>query len=186
MLLGGTLLGLVSLIPTRLAAQPMIAQAEAPRAARVRVACPTDLETLTTALLRDLPSYINRVSLRTLPRQTGLGSYAVATSRPDLRPLPTISSEYTNPQEDTLHQVFFTVLERQYTGRQPTELQHYHWLFLAQTPTGWRVALMFSRLGPYPSNQQPLTPPRESSQGITAQAIRSWLNNCQAGAIRPQ
>jgi hypothetical protein len=43
---------------------------------------------------------------------------------------------------------------------------------------------MFSHVGSYPNSTQPLTVPRESSDSLTAQAIRLWLRDCQAGAVR--
>lgn len=151
---------------------------------RPRYACPTELQPLTTTLLRDLPSYINRLNQRLLPKQSR-ASYAIAASQPELEPLPLSSSEVKNPEDDKLHQVFFTVLERQYAGKQVSEFQEYHWLFLAQTEEGWRLALMFSRLGVRSSdNRKLITPPRESSQSLTAQAIRLWLRDCRAGAIK--
>jgi hypothetical protein len=144
-----------------------------------RLVCPTELEPLTQALLRDLPSYINRLSRRDRVRT---GEYAIAASQPELEPLPTGSSEY--PADPSLKQVFFTVLDRQYSQRQVTQFQQFHWLFLARTPSGWRLALLYSRIGSSLTAAQPrLSPPRESSQGVTGQAIRTWLRDCQAGAI---
>ncbi|QZZ22444.1 hypothetical protein J5X98_08755 [Leptothermofonsia sichuanensis E412] len=151
---------------------------------RPRVTCPARVEPLTTALLRDLPHYLNRVHLRQLHRQTGGLLYAIVASQPDFTPLPAQSREYNNPVDENLHQVFFTVLERQYIGQHLEEYQHYHWLFLTKTRDGWRIALMFSHVGSYPNSTQPLTVPRESSDSLTAQAIRLWLRDCQAGAVR--
>jgi hypothetical protein len=112
-------------------------------------------------------------------------TYAILASQPDFMPLPTDSSEYPNPNDANLHQVFFTVLERQYLGKRVVEFQQYHWLFLAQTADGWRLALLFSRLGSYPRDRQPITPPRDSSQSATAEAIRTWLSSCESGAVKP-
>ena len=151
---------------------------------RPRVTCPTELETLTPAMLRDLPSYMNRQYIRVVARRVESISYAIAASQPEFMPLPAESSEYTNPIDKNLHQVFFTVLERQYFGKRVTEFQHYHWLFLTQTIDGWQVALMFSRFGGYPTEQQPLTPPKDSSQSLTAQAVRLWLRDCRAGSVK--
>lgn len=146
--------------------------------------CPAALEPLTATLLRDLPGYINRSNARLGSQQTE-PTYAVVASQPDFLPLPTGSSEYQNPTDANLHQVFFTVLERQYAGKQVAEFQQYHWLFLAQTAEGWRLALLFSRIGSYPSDRQPVTPPRDSSQSATADAIRNWLRSCESGAVKP-
>jgi hypothetical protein len=160
------------------------AKAAQPHFIRPRVTCPADVETLTTAMLKDLPSYVNRAYLRTIGNKTGGMSYAIAATQPTFEPLPTLSSEYANPPDPNLHQVFFTMLERQYLGRQMAELQNYHWLFLSQTPDGWKIALMFSRFGSYPAGKSPVTAPQDSSQSLTAQAIRMWLRDCQAGAVR--
>lgn len=167
------------------AVPPLLAKKTRPD--RSRYTCPAELQPLTQTLLRDLPSYINRLYLRTVgQRADNALSYALIASQPELTPLPIGSAEYSPPQDENLHQVFFTVLERQYSDHRSTELQHYHWLFLAQTQTGWQVALMFSRLGAYPADRtRVLTPPRDSSQSLTAQAIRTWLRDCQAGAVRP-
>jgi hypothetical protein len=135
-------------------------------------------------MLQDLPTYINRIHLRTIHEKTDSFLYAIAASQPDFVPLPAESSEYPNPPDKNLHQIFFTVLERQYVGQQIAEFQHYHWLFLTKTVDGWQIALMFSRLGFYPAKEQPVTPPRDSSQSLTAQAIRTWLRDCAAGSVR--
>ncbi|NJN87987.1 MAG: hypothetical protein HC881_18960 [Leptolyngbyaceae cyanobacterium SL_7_1] len=91
-----------------------------------------------------------------------------------LEPAPAIN---TDPR-----QVFFTMLERRYSGTQTIRLQHYHRVFLTETDEGWRLALMQSSIGDYPA-QQPSSPPYDSSEGATAQAIRLWLRDCDAGAI---
>lgn len=157
---------------------------ESDRAGNNQLVCPTELEPLITALLRDLPSYITRSHDRALRQQVDSMSYAIVASRPEFMPLPVESSEYANPRTENLYQVFFTVLERQYAQNRVTELQQYHWLFLTQTNNGWQLAFMFSRIGSYPpTTRQVLTPPRESSNGITAQAIRTWLRDCRAGAV---
>ncbi len=155
-----------------------------PQYIRPRVTCPSDLGTLAPAMLRDLPSYMNRQYIRVVARRVEGISYAIAASQPDFTPLPAASSEYANPVDKNLYQIFFTVLERQYFGTRVREFQHYHWLFLTKTIEGWQIALMFSRLGSYPHDQQPMTPPKDSSQSLTAQAIRLWLRDCQAGSVK--
>ncbi len=82
-------------------------------------------------------------------------------------------------------QVFFTTLEGQYSDGKMFELQNFHWLFLTKTDSGWRLALMYSRFSSSPS-VKPATPPQESSNGIMGQAIRVWLKDCNAGAVRSQ
>ena len=150
--------------------------------------CPKDVETLTEKLLLDLPSYANRISqsARRLNRTVDIYSYVLVAGRPEFAPLTLGPGEYnpadsTGPQQP--QQVFLTTLERQYTAGKAVELQQYHWLFLTQTSSGWRLAIMFSRTGTYPSKRPP-TPPRDSSDGVVAQAIRTWLRDCQGGAIQ--
>jgi hypothetical protein len=53
---------------------------------------------------------------------------------------------------------------------------------LTQTATGWRLAMMFSRIGSYPAKNPP-SPPRDSSNGVVGQAVRAWLRDCRAGSI---
>jgi hypothetical protein len=151
-----------------------------------RYTCPTETQPLTNLLLRDLPGYVNRVYTRVVYPQVKDWTYAILASQPEFEPLPVNSREYPNPQDESLQQVFFTILERQYRGNQSTLLQQYHWLFLTRTQSGWQIAFMFSRVGAYPTGvQTTLTPPRESSEEITAQAIRLWLRDCEAGVIKP-
>jgi hypothetical protein len=154
---------------------------------RPKSTCPAQVEPLVTALLRDLPGYMNRIYLRRVQQRFAAASwnYAIVASQPDLNPLPLDPSPYKNPQDENLHQVFFTMLERQYSGKTSVEWQHYHWLFLTQTQSGWRVAILLSRFGSYPSDRtRPMTPIRESSQSLTAEAIRTWLRDCHAGAVK--
>lgn len=147
-----------------------------------------DVETLTAQLLKDLPSYANRVSqrLRRPNRIFDIYTYVLLAGRPEFAPLTLGPGEYL-PSEptamDETTQVFITTLERQYTDGKPVELQEYHWLFLTKTNSGWRLAMMFSRTGTYPSKQPP-TRPRDSSNGVIAQAVRIWLRDCQAGSVR--
>lgn len=139
-----------------------------------------NVETLTGQLLRDLPSYTNRISQNVRRKTTNVYSYVIAAGRPEFAPLTLGPGDYSpadSPQPP--QQVFLTTLERQYTDGKAVELQQYHWLFLTQSSSGWRLAMMFSRIGTYPSGRPP-TPPRDSSDGIIAQAIRTWLRDCQA------
>jgi hypothetical protein len=146
-----------------------------------------DVERLTTQLLKDLPSYANRVSQRARRRdRTDLYSYILLVGHPEFAPLTLGPGEYKPTSlVESPQQVFITTLERQYINGNPVELQQYHWLFLTQTSSGWRLAMMFSRIGAYPAKQPP-TRPRDSSNGVIAQAIRTWLRDCQAGAVRLQ
>ncbi|KJH73521.1 hypothetical protein [Aliterella atlantica] len=147
-----------------------------------------DVETLTNRLIKDLPSYTNRVTQRSrrLKRVVDIYSYVLLAGRPEFAPLslgPGVyaPTEPTSSQEP--QQVFITTLERQYTAGKLVQLQQYHWLFFTRTDSGWRLAFMFSRTGNYPNNRPP-TPPRESSNGAVAQAVRIWLRDCQAGTLR--
>lgn len=146
-----------------------------------------DVETLSTQLVKDLPNYTNRVNQksRRLTRSIDIYSYVLLAGKPEFAPLSLGPGEYTStlPSSDQPQQVFITTLERQYTSGKSVELQQYHWLFLTQTTDGWRLAFMFSRTGTYPSSQPP-TPPRESSNGSVAQAVKTWLRDCQAGTLR--
>lgn len=148
---------------------------------RPRTVCPSELEPLTKALLRDLPQYINRLSHQRGGSQAS--HYAIATSQPNFTPLPVITST-PDPKQGGLYQVFFTVLERQYDTRQKTDSQSYHWLFLAHTETtGWQLAILYSRNGFYPDTNREPSPLRETTQEATGRAIRLWLRDCQAGAV---
>lgn len=148
-----------------------------------------DLEILTPQLLKDLPSYANRVSqrLRRPNRTFDIYTYVLLAGRAEFAPLTLGPGEYLPSERtslvETTRQVFITTLERQYTDGKPVELQEYHWLFLTKTDGGWRLAMMFSRTGTYPGGRPP-TRPRDSSNGVIAQAIRTWLRDCQAGSVR--
>lgn len=156
--------------------------------------CPADLETLIPLLLRDLPDYTNRVIRRSRLRGVDYDmTYVVLAGRAEFEPLalgpgrsnPEISPNtgFRRSTENEPRQVFITTLERNYITGKRLELQHYHWLFFTQTAEGWRLAMMFSRLGTLPPHKI-LTPPRDSSNGALATAISLWLRDCYAGAIR--
>jgi len=163
---------------------PPIAQTLTQKTPPIRppATCPTELEPLTKALLRDLPSYINRLSHQ---RSNQFPTYAIAATQPNILPLPVVNSSAINPNQGGLHQVFFTVLEREYDSKKSTAYQYYHWLFLAHTKTsGWQVATLYSRRGFYPTNERYVSPLRETTQELTAQVIRRWLRDCQAGSVQ--
>jgi hypothetical protein len=148
------------------------------------------IESITTYLLRDLPSYANRASQRSrrLTRRGDTFSYTIAAGKPEFQPLPlnpnSTSLDTTKTLSEGVEQVFFTTLERQYTAGKSLELQQFHWLLLTKTSSGWRKVMMFSRGGSFPVTKQPLSPPRESSNGVVAQAVDAWLRDCQAGSVR--
>jgi hypothetical protein len=145
-----------------------------------------DLEGLTTQLMLDLPSYANRVVQRSrrLRRSVDIYPYIVAAGQPELTDLPlnygiNVENQY---ESAGVEQVLFTTLERQYINQQKVELQQFHWLFLTKTNRGWQVVMMFTRTGEYPVKSL-LSPPRNSSDGAIAQAVKLWLRDCQAGSI---
>ena len=152
--------------------------------------CPANIKLLTAELLRDLPSYANRVSQRS--RQPGIpvniSSSVIAAGSAEFAPLTLGPGERTSavavsPSSSEPQQVFFTTLERQYTAGKAVELEQYHWLFLASDVDGWQLATMFSQSSSYPVVKPP-SPPRESSNGVIGQAVRNWLRDCRAGSLR--
>lgn len=157
---------------------------------RPPMTCPTAVEPLTDLLLRDVPDYGNRVSQRSRRsnRYFAPQSHILTASRADIDTLdPRLDNTLPTAAElqaNGLDSIFFTTLERQYLEEDVTLLQHYHWAFLTQTRRGWQLAFMFSRLGDYPATDPP-TPPRDSNQGVIAEAIRLWLRDCEAGAVDP-
>ncbi|MDM9581227.1 hypothetical protein [Nostoc sp. GT001] len=148
-----------------------------------------NLETLTIQLLQKLPSYTNRASQRArrLSRSSQVYSYMLVAGRPEFTPLPLNLEEYSadtsKSAESGVEQVFFTTLERQYIGKKVVELQQFHWLLLTKTQSGWQLVMMFSQAGSH-SEQQPLSPPRDSSNGTVAQGVKAWLRDCEAGSLR--
>jgi hypothetical protein len=154
-------------------------------------ACPEEVEALTALLIRDVPSYANRVMQRSRPRlsrnqKSDRLSYVVVAGRPEFTPLPLSPSNYEiTPKTDQSppQQVFFTTLERQYIAGKAIESQLFHWLFLSKTTEGWRLALMFTQFGSSVRGQPP-TPPQESSNGVVGQAVNNWLRDCRAGVIK--
>ena len=156
---------------------------------RPPMACPEDMETLVTGLLRDLPSYTNRVAARSLPSDADLNGYGtmLLAGRAELEPLeisPQSFSDTPLTSAETVQQVFFTTLERQYTATAVVNLEQYHWLFLTPVENGWRLVLIFSRVAPATTDRPP-SPPQESSEGFVGQAVKLWLRDCRAGALYP-
>lgn len=156
---------------------------------RPATSCPENLETLVAALLRDLPSYANRVASRSLgvAEETGFGTVLLAGAA-ELEPIDLerrASSQLPGSVETDTQQVFFTTLERRYRNREAFNLQGFHWLFLAPSEDGWWLGPMYSSFASYPDGGDRSTPPLESSQGIIGQAVQLWLRDCRAGAIVP-
>ncbi|MDJ0735372.1 MAG: hypothetical protein QNJ47_15165 [Nostocaceae cyanobacterium] len=147
-----------------------------------------NLEILTTNLLRDLPSYANRATQRArrLRRETDVYSYMLVAGKPEFVPLalnPGEENIQVRPKtsEDT-KQVFFTTLGRQYIGGKVVEVQEFHRLLLTKSDGNWWMVMMFSQTGSYPKTKPP-TPPRDSSNGVVAQGIKTWLRDCRAGTV---
>jgi len=171
---------------------------------RLPATCPDDIETLTALLIRDIPTYANRVlhrSVAVLPnyedsddvevgnlliREPYRPAFIIVAGRPELEPLDL--NEYAFTTEPTaggpLTQLFFTTLSRQYSNSNSNEVQSYHWLFLAESEDGWWPAFMFSQIDD-PETLRAPTAPRESSDGSVGQAVQLWLRDCRAGAIDP-
>ncbi len=146
--------------------------------------CPTDLETLTVRMLKDLPNYANRVIQRgrRLERDVDIFSYILVAGRPEFEPLDLGSSQYKPVFPDSTEQIFFTTLEREHGGETAAVIENYHWLFLTKTSSGWRLVMMFSRLGSS-SPDFPLSPVLDSSNSAIAEGIRIWLRDCRANSL---
>lgn len=146
--------------------------------------CPTDVTQLVPLLLRDLPSYANRVIVRARshPQFQSLPT-VIWAAQAEYAPLPVIAER--SLADPNLKQFFFTTLERQRVGDHMQNFQQYHWVLMTPTDAGWQIALSYTRTGIYPQTDQPITPPRESSQGAIAQAAKLWLRDCHVGTIRP-
>lgn len=102
---------------------------------RPPMACPADVETLTTLMIRDIPNYTNRVLQRTsavlqwteadelrlaageLVRQAYQPSHVLIAGQVNLEPLDLAEYTYTTSPEagGPIEQVFFTTRSRQYS-----------------------------------------------------------------------
>lgn len=152
---------------------------------RPQTACPEDFETLSTLLVRDIPSYTNRIlqsSVADIPTAYR-PAYVITANYPERMPLDIKDQVYTtNPDGDeSLHQLFFTTLERQYSGLDAASISHFHWLFLTPSDEGWDMVFIFSAIG----DNETVLPPRDSSQGSVGQAVQRWLRDCRVRAIAP-
>jgi hypothetical protein len=134
--------------------------------------CPTEFQPLITRLLKDLPSYTNRIALRSRPLdQTRTLPQILSAGRPEYEPLPE-----DNTQEDpTLKQVFFTTLERRTLSKTTLTHQHFHRLLLTDTRYGWRMIALYSRNSNGTDTPQP---PIETSTSDLGQGIALWLRDC--------
>lgn len=156
-----------------------------PIVASVPNTCPAKLDSLTNVLVRDLPSYANRLIQQRRKRTETVYSSIVAVSSPEFKPIEIVSREYPVRFANAVPtQVFISTLERQYTGIRSAQVQQFHWLFISKTPIGWRLANIYSRTSVFPSVNAPITPPIESSQTIVGEAIRLWLHDCHLGKVK--
>ncbi|MEO1590484.1 MAG: hypothetical protein AAFU71_04230 [Cyanobacteria bacterium J06632_22] len=179
-------------------AVPSVDELDAPRVLRGplrdSIACPTNLADLTPLLIRDLPTYANRVLQRSLGEVPAVTadpslsqyrpSYVLLAGQSEAAPLDITDRIYTTDSAvgDSLEQLFFTTLERTYNQTAFTEIVHYHWLFLAPVEDGWRLVSMFSAIDARDS-ARPILPPQESSNGSVGRGVTLWLRDCRAGAI---
>ncbi|MGK7954699.1 MAG: hypothetical protein AB4063_05485 [Crocosphaera sp.] len=148
--------------------------------------CPSDLQTLMSWMLKDLPGYGNRVTQRARrsDRTVEVYNYILVAGNPEFEPLPLSNLQYESELPDDTKQVFFTTLERQYTPTEAILLQNYYWLFLTPSSEGWRVVLLFSQLADLEQRDLPL-PPQDAINGAIGQGIKLWLKDCRAGVLRP-
>lgn len=146
--------------------------------------CPDNPKELMPLLLNDLPAYSNRVIQRTqnLNQSAGTKNYIITASEAEYEPLNLPRIQYNPIDDHDPEQVFFTVLERQYINNRIVKIPTYHWLFLTQTASGWRMVMMFSRFGT--ANSKPPTPPRETTNGIIGRGVQLWLRDCRARTVR--
>jgi hypothetical protein len=141
-------------------------------------ACPTEVKSLVSQMLKDIPSYTNRAYVR----GNIFNTYLMLASPPDFEPLsigailPPDSSLAKTP--NTV-QVFFTTLDRMHGLGDPIPLQQYHWLFLAPGSQGWQLKKMYTMTGPYPAGAESPTTPRDSTGESLALAIQDWFKDCQ-------
>lgn len=156
-----------------------------PEISMARSRCPQNLESLTEQLLKDLPSYANRVIQRTkLPSRTQDNStYFILAGQLEFNPLTeNLQGSYIpvfpEAETETVKQVFFTMLERQYHKKAAHSVESYHWLFLTKTEQGWYLVTLYSRFG-LPDRDHPPTPPKETSNGLIGTAIQLWLRDCR-------
>ncbi|MBR8826300.1 MAG: hypothetical protein DSM107014_00095 [Gomphosphaeria aponina SAG 52.96 = DSM 107014] len=162
-------------------ATPSLVQAEL--SANYHSWCPADLEKLTTVMLQELPNYANRVIHSSQSLGSTNSGYVIVAGQPEFKPLKLNELQYTPVLPESSEQVFFTTLERQYLNGKIVEVQNYHWLFLTQTPTGWRMIMIFSRTGSDHQNRPP-APPQETSNGVIGQAIGVWLRDCNSRFLK--
>ena len=147
--------------------------------------CPNTLNLLIERMLRDLPSYANRVIQRSRDsfKTDPLKTYVLAAGASDFQPLALKNRQYKSRLNDQPQQVFFTTLERSFAQHGFQDSQNYHWLFLSNLGGSWKLVMLYTRLGSF-NSQLTSSPPEENSEGIIGQAISFWLRDCQTGNLR--
>ncbi|BAQ63707.1 hypothetical protein [Geminocystis sp. NIES-3709] len=153
--------------------------------------CDYNLDDLSKLLVKDIPDYANRVIQRSRIHSHPLDFfpiYVITAGNTELQSLPLAQNQYKttlkSSSEDDIKQVFFTTLERQYSSNDLIiETQNFHWLMVTETPKGWQMIMLLTKLG-YPddlNNQNFISsPPRDSSEGIIGQSVKLWLRDCQS------
>lgn len=145
--------------------------------------CQLGIEPLMEAMLDELPDYANRVIQRSRLGEVDGASdraiYVILAGRAEFDPIESDLAAL----DDSVEQVFFTTLERHYRGDRVATVQNYHRLFLTLTPSGWRLAALYTRFGTE-ARDRPALPPEETSNGSIGQAARLWLRDCRSGAVR--
>ena len=121
--------------------------------------CPADFPSLSKALAKDLPDYLNRTYSR-----LKINREVMTIAQPELEPL-TLAPEQSSDR--LIQQIFLSVLERQ-TGKVET-YQRAYWLFLVPTNNGWRLSMAFMRIGQ--------APPVDVSDAAIADATNKWLRD---------
>jgi hypothetical protein len=121
--------------------------------------CPTDFPSLSAALAKDLPDYLNRVYSRLRIKRE-----VMTISQPELEPLPLAPDQ---ARDRLPQQVFLSILERP-TGKIETS-QRAYWLFVIPTSNGWRLSMAFMRIGQ--------APPVDASDAAIADATNRWLRD---------
>lgn len=180
---------------------------------RSATVCPREFESLTEAMLRDLPDYTNRVLARSTPRSgltlseelghtperpLAIGSniqthVAIASQATYADAVPGIRWSSPSPEAlaaNGVQQVFFTTLERQYRGGGRRSISGHRLTRLQHYH--WAIMTQAAdgwRLVGLFSRladypaSQPPSPFVDSTYGDVGHAIQLWLRDCRAGAI---
>lgn len=145
--------------------------------------CPQDIQSLGNLLVKDIPSYANRViqKSRNSSRSTqSMPIYIIVASNAEFEPLPLNQTQYQGSNNEGIKQIFFTTLERHYLSKDKViETQNYHHLLLTYTTHGWHLVMAFSRFGSFNNKNIP-SPPQDTTKGIMGQAVNLWLRDCRA------